>query len=188
MNSSPGTPAGTGLSRSSSTYTWVLARGPPIVTVSGSTGTRSQVDQMVVSVGPYTFHRSRTRSRSARASTGGSASPPTRAVTDGRSNPASSIACHPDGVACTWVTAYADASLASASGSAASRVPAISTCPPLTRGRKSSSPEMSNDRDVRASQRWPGPEPSSSFIDSSRLTRARCSMATPLGRPVEPEV
>ena len=54
MHSSPAMPTGTGRSDSSSRYTWVLAIGRPMVTVSPSPVSPSTalVLQIVVSVGP----------------------------------------------------------------------------------------------------------------------------------------
>src|SRR5688572_16118226 len=76
MYTSPATPAGTGRSRPSSTYTLVLAMGCPTGTGPLTDSTRWSVDQTVVSVGPYTFHSSPTFGRSAAASSGGIGSPP----------------------------------------------------------------------------------------------------------------
>lgn len=53
MYSSPATPAGTGRSRPSRTWTVVLAIGAPMAGAPGRAPSAAVVDQMVVSVGPY---------------------------------------------------------------------------------------------------------------------------------------
>ena len=47
---------------------------------------------------------------------------------------------------------------------------------------------MSNDRVVTATKRSSLPSPIARRNEASRFVTARCSMPTPLGRPVEPEV
>ncbi len=172
---------------SSSTYTAVLAIGRPMDTASGSAGTSQAVDQIVVSVGPYTFSRRFTRPRSSRARGRGSPSPPASATTSGPSKPAARSIRHPEGVAWTWDT-RSDLMSSTAPGPRAASSPATTTRPPVTRGSSSSSAEMSNEREVRASHASPGAAPSRSRMPSSRFASAECGTATPLGRPVDPEV
>ena len=61
--------------RASRMYSEVFAIGRPIV-IGCPLRTREQVDQIVVSVGPYMFHSSTPRPTSCSASATGSASPP----------------------------------------------------------------------------------------------------------------
>ncbi len=159
-----------------------------MVTRSGSGPISWAVDQMVVSVGPYTFTSRPVLGRSRRANARGSASPPTRAVTSGTSKPLSRSIAQPVGVACTWVTACRAARALNCAPSRVWLSLATTTVAPVIRGRKSSRPEMSKDTEVSASQVSAGRVPRSSRTECSRLVRARCSIWTPLGRPVEPEV
>src|SRR6478752_1144817 len=57
MYNSPATPIGTGWKLASSTYIFVFAIGRPIVIAAESRTTGAAEDQIVVSVGPYTFQR-----------------------------------------------------------------------------------------------------------------------------------
>ncbi len=146
-------------------------------------------DQIVVSVGPYTFHSRPTRVLSLPANSPGSASPPHSAFSPGRPDqPDSSSNRHVDGVACITVAplpssaADSDCALRLASRSS------TTTTAPLISGRYSSSPAMSKPSVVTASQRSASLIASRPRIDSSRFTTCRCSTVTPFGRPVEPEV
>ena len=82
----------------------MFAIGVPTAIGEDASSMRWQVDQTVVSVGPYMFHRARTRGTSSAASAGRSASPPQSAVSD-RSpiHPAAQSSCHVTGVACRMV-------------------------------------------------------------------------------------
>src|SRR5262245_22214553 len=90
-------------------YIWVFQIGPPIDSFtrqsrSSSPLTSHTEDQMVVSVGPYTFHTSPTRSTMLPDSSLGSASPPHNPLRSGPpSHPASSSIRHVAGVACITV-------------------------------------------------------------------------------------
>ena len=57
----------------------VLSMGPPMRMYDGCGGTCQQVDQTVVSVGPYMFHNVSGSAVRSRARSSGSGSPPTRA-------------------------------------------------------------------------------------------------------------
>src|SRR5271163_4214582 len=70
----------------------------------------------------------------------------------------------------------------------ASRSATISTDPPLTSGVNSSKTETSKLSDVEASTRDSSPAVNSDVAQASRLATQRCSMTTPLGRPVDPDV
>jgi len=79
----------------------VFAIGRPIVNGSPSVVTRFAVDQIVVSVGPYMFHNSKSRSTNASASASGNASPPHNALKPGRPRqPESTSIRQVVGVAC----------------------------------------------------------------------------------------
>ena len=105
----------------------------------------AQLDQMVVSVGPYMFHSAPTRGTSHWASSGDKASPPTSAL-----SPA--LPCQPlarnsrqvEGVACSMVMPPASMSCCNALPSSAVARSASQTRAPNDSGRNSSSTEMSN--------------------------------------------
>ena len=61
------------------------------------------------------------------------------------------------------------------------------TLNPRASVQNSSSTEMSKDSEVTASQ-MPGAVPIRSSMPAKKLLTLRCSIITPLGRPVEPEV
>lgn len=79
-------------------------------------------------------------------------------------------------------------SLASAVASRAAARGAITTCAPLTKGKYSSSPAMSKEKVVTASSRSELEMPSCCCMDARKFTSERCSISTPLGFPVEPDV
>ena len=60
--------------------------------------------------------------------------------------------------------------------------------PPRASGANSSKTEMSKLIEVEASTPASSPGRKDSRDQCSRATALRCSIATPLGRPVEPEV
>src|SRR5262249_47656875 len=132
-------------------YTRVFAMGRPMAIVDCVVEIGCTVDQMVVSVGPYIFHRQPQRSVKDSANARGNDSPPQRILSSGEpSHPASSSNRHVAGVA--WTTEarlFAKASW--------SRVPLAPTArltrtirAPTVSGRKSSSPAISKDRVVNA--------------------------------------
>ena len=143
----------------------------------------------MVSVGPYMFHRSRPSAISSSARPGGSASPPQRAFSSGSPfQPESTSIRQVVGVACMAVAPDSRIKAASAAGSAAVSADAITTRAPVTSGRYSSSPAMSNDSVVTATRRSSAVSPGRWAIVVRKLTSARCGIWTPFGRPVEPEV
>src|SRR4051812_30617759 len=100
MNSSPSCPFGTGLRSASTIATCVLAIGRPTVMRSGSVMHR-QVDQIVVSVGPYMFQSSAQRGISLRARSDVIGSPPQSTFNPGApGQPDASSNLHVVGVAC----------------------------------------------------------------------------------------
>src|ERR1041385_5842484 len=102
MYKSPLAPSGTGLRFASNTYTVVFAIGHPI-DIRASSLISSTVDQIVVSVGPYTFQRS-PRGRSLEATSLVNASPPHNIFKRPISpHPLDSNITHVAGVACTIV-------------------------------------------------------------------------------------
>ncbi len=108
MYNSPATPVGTGRFSSSSTNTRVFAIGRPIVIGSSTDRIRAQVDQTVVSVGPYMFHRLAPRWRRRAASSRSSGSPPHSILSTARPRqPAASSMRQVAGVACISVAAAA---------------------------------------------------------------------------------
>ena len=151
--------------------------------------TRWMVDQIVVSVGPYMFHSSAQRGSSARARSGGRASPPHKTLRFGEPlHPAATSARHSAGVAC--ITVHAESRIRSIRrrGSRVSSRLAITTRPPLISGRNSSRPAISNDRVVTARIVSAAVKPGARCIDSRKFTTPEWGISTPLGLPVEPDV
>src|SRR5579859_2761735 len=70
----------------------------------------------------------------------------------------------------------------------ASRLLTTSTHPPQTSGAKISKTDTSKLSEVEASTRDSSPGPNSAIAQDIRPTTPRCSITTPLGRPVDPEV
>ena len=149
------------------------------------------VDQTVVSVGPYMFHSSPTRSSSASASSAGSASPPHSALNAGAAAPAG-LEQHAPGrrrrlhhgrAALLEQRAQRVAVACACRGSRArSRAP-------TTSGSSSSSTAMSNDSVVTARRRSSAVRPGALAHRVEEVHDARdAGRATPLGLPVEPEV
>src|ERR1700752_4655500 len=189
MYSSPTTPTGAKLRLASNTYTSVFAIGLPIGIVPFTDVTRDTVDHTVVSVGPYMFHNSRHRVSSFSPKSGGNDSPPHRIFSFGDPpQPASIRPRQVAGVAC--ITVHFDSSIRSIScaGSCVSSRLAITTLPPLINGKYSSNPATSNDSVVTANSVSLASKPGSRCIDRRKFTRATCSIATPFGFPVDPDV
>ncbi len=150
---------------------------------------RWNVDQMVVSVGPYTFQVRPGSRTSCSARAGGRASPPTRTRSEpSLCQPASTRRCQVAGVACMTVAPVSASSPASRRPSTACSLVTTCTRAPLMSGAYSSRPAMSKVTGVTAARVSPGASPVSRAIARSRLTRLRWVTSTPLGRPVEPEV
>ncbi len=190
MYSSPGTPGGTGWRPASSTYTRVLAIGRPIGGAPAAPRVSSAaVDQIVVSVGPYTLVTDGDPAVRASASSAGSASPPTSTRTRASTSGApSATPRHRLGVACTTVTPSASTTRRSSSGSCTSSLSASTTAAPLISGTNSSRCAMSNPTVVTASSRSSGVIAVRSRMSSTKLRRLPRVTTTPLGLPVEPEV
>ena len=155
------------------------------------------VDQIVVSVGPYTSISTpgwTSAPRSARARSVESASPPTsiasslpsaaRLAASATSSPAS------DGV--HWKCVTPCAATVAAKAPALSSSAATITVKPRVRVHRSSSTEMSKDRLVTASQTpgrtFPARSPSTRSMPAKKFVTLRCSSITPFGVPVEPDV
>ena len=151
--------------------------------------TRSAVDQIVVSVGPYTLVTSTARSARVSARVAGSASPPTRTRSPCSAwGAVSASICHSVGVACMTVGRSAAMRSASAAGSRTVSGAASTTVAPARSGRYSSNAEMSKLTVVTASQESCGPIGTRSAISVRKFARLRCDTTTPLGRPVDPDV
>src|ERR1700678_2281199 len=151
--------------------------------------TRYIVDQMVVSVGPYMFHSCPQRGISFFARSPEKASPPHNALRLMLpSQPDSISSDHVAGVACNSAAWLPSSNALSFLPSPASSREANITCAPLTSGRYSSKPEMSNDKVVTASNVSSAPIPGCRCMLIRKFTRLRCVIRTPLGLPVDPEV
>src|SRR5262249_42877676 len=141
-------------------------------------------DQIVVSVGPYMFQTDEARLTSSFASSRGKASPPHRTLSTGSPfQPASSNCCHVTGVA--WTTVASTSFRYSSRRTeycAVSRLTMASLAPTQS-GRKSSSPEISNDSVVTAARTSELLNPGRICIACNRLTTALCGTSTPLGLP-----
>ena len=154
-----------------------------------SGATRSTVDQIVVSVGPYRFHSSPPPASSGAASSGGSASPPHSIRSPGPPvQPASSSSRHVAGVACSTVAPAWVSRACSSFPSAASVRLAISTRAPTVSGSHSSSPAISNDSVVTATTTSVAVSPGVVAMLARKFSTARCGTATPFGWPVDPDV
>ncbi|CAM5265405.1 hypothetical protein SGRI78S_06747 [Streptomyces griseus subsp. griseus] len=149
--------------------------------------TRSAVDQIVVSVGPYVFHSS--APPSAPASSGVSTSPiDTRTRTHSGTPPAAASTAHSDGVTWTTVTASAFNSRASAGPSTTVSGGTGTTRAPTVSGATSSHTEMSNAGEIRAATTSPARSPTNAVDRASIPATARCGTPTALGLPVDPDV
>ncbi len=128
-------------------------------------------DQIVVSVGPYTFHNRPTRALNLCASSPDSASPPHSAFSPGRpAQPDSSSSLHVDGVACITVAPLPSSAADSVCAFRLASLSSTITRAPLISGRYSSSPAISKPNVVTASQRSASVISSRPRIDSSRFT------------------
>ncbi|OPZ88394.1 MAG: hypothetical protein BWY74_03158 [Firmicutes bacterium ADurb.Bin419] len=157
--------------------------------LSSGESTCSRVDHMVVSVGPYTFNRQPQRSRSCPARSFGKASPPHRILRlFDPFHPDSINSRHVAGVACIRVMLCSSNNSAIRLPSVTSSLPAITTLAPAIIGINNSSPAMSKDNVVTASSESPLVIPVFCSILLSRFNKAYCSICTPFGLPVEPEV
>ena len=146
-------------------------------------------DQIVVSVGPYMFHTSPRPPSSASARSRGA--PRRRTAPSGAASPrqpASISMRHVAGVACMTVAPAAAIAAASARRPWPRRRRRCTTRAPGSAARTVSSPEMSNDIVVTASSTSSRVRPGSCRIERRKFASARCSMTTPLGLPVEPDV
>ena len=144
---------------------------------------------MVVSVGPYIFQTEWHFPRSLSARSFGIASPPQSALSGkGLFQPASNIIRQVDGVACMMLIFSERRMSSSMRPSFAEDASARTNVAPLISGRKSSNPAISNEMVVTASRRSVVLMPGVCRMLVIKLTRLRCSMFTPLGMPVEPEV
>ena len=150
---------------------------------------RSSVDQTVVSVGPYRFHKALQRDSSRVASALLRVSPPHSAVSSGSPRqPASNSIAQVAGTACIRVGRLRRMRSISAGPSSSSCGGASSRRAPTVSGRKNSRAAMSNDGVASDSSVSPASQPGSRCIETRKLTSARCEMSTPLGSPVDPEV
>ncbi|SPT57632.1 Uncharacterised protein [Actinomadura madurae] len=147
-------------------------------------GRSAEVAQIVASVGPYMSVAREAASARDSARAGGSASPPTRTRRPLRA--AGSSVPSSDGV--PWTMVASSSSAARAAGSRTSARSARTIVAPLISGANSSSAAMSNAIVVTATSRSPGVSLSWAFVAIRKFVSARCGIATPLGRPVEPEV
>src|SRR5690606_9726800 len=109
-------------------------------------------DQTVVSVGPYIFHNSLERESKSFARSGGSGSPPQRSLILYLDfQPAVCIRRYVAGVACIMETFSVSIILSNDFPFNASSLEAINTFAPHINGRNISSPAISNERVVTAS-------------------------------------
>ena len=92
------------------------------------------------------------------------------------------------GVACMTVASHRTMRPASAAPSSIVSRAAMTTHAPRVSGRKISNAAISNASVVMASIVSSAPRAGCRSIDASRLTTERCSISTPLGSLVEPEV
>ena len=127
-------------------YNWVLAMGFPIVINLSSGLICFTADQIVVSVGPYIFQSSSTRSNNLVAKLMGNASPPQSAFIGKRvSKPESINMCHVVGVACKTVifSSFITSSITRASFAVSSL--AITNVAPFSNGKNNSRPAISKE-------------------------------------------
>src|SRR4051812_41003841 len=182
MNSSPGTPAGTGWRWPSRTYAWALVTGRPIVGVSEESDCHA-VAYTVASVGPYalTTRAPGTALRSDSNTLVGNASPASTSTSASTSRPGpSSRLANTDGTPLARLPRQGRSARTSRFGTS-------SMLPPATSGAKISNTETSKFIDVDARTRDSRP-PKFSAAQCIRFTALWCDTMTPLGRPVDPEV
>ncbi len=196
--SSPGTPTGAGSPPASSTYALRPASGLPTgATVPPSSpgkpsGTSYTVAVTTVSVGPYALtSRTPSPARSLHRGTAaaGSASPPsTRSRSPpGAPTPSSTAVLQNAGGKFATVTPSASARAAHSAGAHGSG-PRSTSAAPCSRGRRTCSSDTSKEAEANWSTRSAGPISSARAMARRCAAAARCSTATPLGVPVEPEV
>ena len=150
---------------------------------------RAALDQMVVSVGPYIFHSAAPQGSKRPAKSRVSSSPPHSIFKPGEPcQLAASSIFQVVGVACITVTLASSINCASTRPSVFASLGAITISAPQINGRNNSSPAISNDSVVTASSRSDEVRPGVCFIDHRKLVSERCSIWTPLGLPVDPEV
>ncbi len=143
----------------------------------------------MVSVGPYMFHNSPQQGSSWLAKSGGKASPPHKIFSLGSPvQPVSSKRRQVAGVACITVAFESANRRRNCSPSAACSRDARTTLAPHSNGRYSSSPAISNDSVVTATRTSSALRPGFSRMLVRKFTRLRCSISTPLGLPVDPDV
>ncbi|PHM39512.1 hypothetical protein Xmir_04420 [Xenorhabdus miraniensis] len=148
------------------------------------------VDQTVVSVGPYKFQSVGTCWSNCVASVSGRASPPHNTlnlVGRVKSDSCNNIR-HVEGVACMSETLWRIIKAANCCASAACACVASMICAPVNNGRNSSKMEISKEREVTLSKISSPVIPGSLLIEHRKLTTLLCSTMTPFGFPVEPEV
>ena len=151
--------------------------------------TRDTVDHIVVSVGPYKFHNVPHRGIISLANSGGIASPPHSTFSPSRPcQPLSRSMRQVIGVACITVALLSCKSWRNARPSRAMSRPAMTAREPAISGRKISSPAISKENVVTATRVSLADNPGSRAMDWRKFTSERCSICTPLGRPVEPDV
>ncbi len=135
----------------------------------------------VVSVGPYALTIRRPGAHRA-TSSGGQASPATTRVVAVSSAP--SNAARAEGGSVTWVTSSRRSVRASRGASDGARTRAA----PVSRALHRSQKDASKLGEANWSTRLPGATPSRSTCAATRPDTPVWLTATPLGRPVEPEV
>src|SRR6266550_3727125 len=150
---------------------------------------RVQEDHIVVSVGPYMFQTELPHRARSFASFREKASPPQSTFSRGfPSHPASRISFQVTGVACMTVALHVLNNSSNWLPSAATSRLAMTTRAPTQRGRKISSAAMSNEMVVTATSVSLGSSPGVTHMDIRKFVTDRCSISTPLGLPVDPEV
>src|SRR5689334_10051947 len=180
MNTSPGTPTGTGRRNRSSTCTLTLPSGDPIGGAAGSSGSQTPaVAITVASVGPYVFTRPGHRRANSALSR---SAPSTQLRIPG--NCSGSSCANNDGTILADCTPEARIIAINAAGSARSASDATTSVPPLDNVAATSNTAASNPNDANCST-----VPSSiGAIRTARFTKPRCGTTTPFGTPVEPDV
>src|SRR5262249_14033121 len=185
MYNSPVTPIGTGSLCSSRMYTRVFAIGRPMCAANGSSRfIATHVEYVVVSDGPYRLHTFFTPVVPKICSTsplfnGSPAKFTTRTLAD--IPPASTSAFIAEGTVLIRVTSIGVCAKSNA-------LPTILTLAPTVRGARYSYTAKSKLRDVENRVRSRTSRLKDARAQETKLTAFRCSIATPLGIPVDPEV
>src|SRR6185369_6922425 len=144
----------------------------------------TQVEYVVVSDGPYRLHTvSTVVCAKIRATNDAFSGSPARLIVriDDGTPPLSSTACIADGTVCSNVASSARSATASASRT-------TTTVPPVPHGTIHSNAARSKFSDVAKTVRSSAIEGNTVRAHVTNATILRCSIATPLGAPVEPEV